>query len=97
MERAEAEAHFGRGIYELVASWAEEEEEGRAPSGPRAQASSTTPSSLVRVVRIPDWDASVCPTRHVETTGAIGTIRVEAVTFDETRKQIRIEFGLAAQ
>lgn len=50
--------------------------------------------SLVRVVRIPDWEASVCPRRHVESTGAIGAIKVETVSFLAARNELEISFRL---
>jgi Ser-tRNA(Ala) deacylase AlaX len=74
MERAEAEAHFGKGIYDLAAS----NEEG----------------AMVRIVRIPEWDASICSRKHVESTADIGAIEVKTAKFDDTRKHIELEFIL---
>jgi alanyl-tRNA synthetase len=76
MERAEAEGHFGKGIYDL-----------ETPA-------EDAPSSLVRVVRIPEWDTSVCSRRHTETTGEIGAIKLGEATLDAGRKQVRLDFSL---
>ncbi len=50
--------------------------------------------SLVRVVRIPDWDACVCRMRHVESTAMIGAIRLEAGAFDGASKEQELRFKL---
>ncbi len=50
--------------------------------------------SLVRVVRIPDWDACVCTRKHVESTGLIGAIQLEGGAFDRASKEQELRFRL---
>lgn len=49
---------------------------------------------LLKMVRIPEWDAGYCLQAHVESTGSIGAIRVDAARFDEARKEVELRFHL---
>jgi alanyl-tRNA synthetase len=49
---------------------------------------------LLRIVRIQDWEASYCPSAHLESTGSIGAIRVDGATFDAASKEVVVRFHL---
>jgi Ser-tRNA(Ala) deacylase AlaX len=49
---------------------------------------------LLKMVRIPDWDASCCSRAHVEGTGSIGALKIDLLTFDEGRRELEITFRL---
>jgi Ser-tRNA(Ala) deacylase AlaX len=74
MDREEAQAHFGEGIYDLY--------------GP-------ADSTRLKMVRIPDWEASACTRPHVESTGSIGAIKVDSAAFDQRMKEVELRFHLA--
>ncbi len=73
MDRAEAEAHFGKGIYDFH------------PEGE---------GGLLRMVRIPDWEASSCRRPHTQSTKEIGALRFERASFDDSKKELELEFRL---
>ncbi len=50
--------------------------------------------ALLKIARIPDWDASCCPQAHVETTGSIGAIRIDGAAFDDAAKELALRFHL---
>lgn len=50
--------------------------------------------TLLKMVRIPDWEASYCPRAHVESTGSIGAIRIDRAAFDERGKEVELRFHL---
>jgi len=49
---------------------------------------------LLNIVRIPDWDASCCTQKHVESTVSIGAIRVDGAVFDAVRNEVELRFHL---
>jgi alanyl-tRNA synthetase len=49
---------------------------------------------LLSIVRIPDWEASCCTEKHVETAGAIGAIRIDGAAFDGSAKEVELRFHL---
>jgi alanyl-tRNA synthetase len=75
MERGEAEAHFGLGIYDL------------APT--------SSASGLLRIARIPEWEASCCSSRHVESTGSIGRLSVDGTQYDGSTKETELRFHIS--
>jgi len=50
--------------------------------------------ALLNIVRIPDWDASCCNQKHVESTGSIGAMRIDGTTFDEGGRELELRFHL---
>jgi Ser-tRNA(Ala) deacylase AlaX len=46
------------------------------------------------MVRAPDWEASCCTRRHVHSTGEIGAIRLGKIRFDDSKKELEVEFHL---
>jgi len=50
--------------------------------------------TLLKIVRIPDWEASCCPQAHVESTGSIGAIRIDGAAFDAQEKELELRFHL---
>lgn len=55
------------------------------------------PASVTRLklVRIPDWNVNCCVERHVETTAAIGRIKLERARFRKSRKELELEFHIS--
>ena len=53
--------------------------------------------SLLRVVRIPDWNVNCCGEKHVENTSEIGEIRLEGVRFRNNKQLLEISFRLLDQ
>jgi Ser-tRNA(Ala) deacylase AlaX len=49
---------------------------------------------LLKMLRIPDWDASCCSRAHVDGTGSIGALKLELLTFDEARRELELTFRL---
>ena len=49
---------------------------------------------LLKMVRIPDWDASCCSRAHVDGTGSIGALKIELLTFDDARRELELTFRL---
>ncbi len=74
MDRQEAEAHFGTGIYDLTPA-------------PEAGA-------LLKIVRIPEWEASFCLRPHAESAGSIGAIRIDGADYDDRAKELTLRFHL---
>jgi alanyl-tRNA synthetase len=50
--------------------------------------------ALLKIVRIPEWDAGYCLRAHVESTGSIGAMRVDGARFDEARRETELRFHL---
>ena len=50
--------------------------------------------ALLSMVRIPDWEASCCSQAHVQSTGSIGAIRIDAAAFDDARRELELRFHL---
>jgi alanyl-tRNA synthetase len=50
--------------------------------------------TLLKIVRIPDWEASCCPQAHVESTGSIGAIKLDDAAFDAEGKELDLRFHL---
>jgi alanyl-tRNA synthetase len=71
-----------------------QEAEGHFGSGIYDLAPAPETETLLRMVRIPDWDAGYCLQAHVESTGSIGAIRVDGARFDEARKEVELRFHL---
>ena len=53
--------------------------------------------SLLRIVRIPDWNVNCCGEKHVENTSEIGEIRLEGVRFRNNKQLLEISFRLLNQ
>ena len=71
-----------------------QEAEGHFGTGIYDLSPTPGPGELLRMVRIPDWEASCCPRAHVEGTGSIGALRVDGGTLDGARKEAVIRFHL---
>lgn len=54
------------------------------------------PSSAtrLRIVRIPDWNINCCMEAHLESTSQVGRIRLGALRFRNSRKELELEFDL---
>jgi alanyl-tRNA synthetase len=55
------------------------------------------PASVTRLklVRIPDWNVNCCVERHLETTAAIGRVKLERTRFRNSRKELELEFRVS--
>jgi alanyl-tRNA synthetase len=51
--------------------------------------------SMLKIVRIPDWNVNCCVERHVESTALIGPIRLGRARFRKSRRELELEFELA--
>jgi len=50
--------------------------------------------SLLKIVRIPDWNVNCCREKHVENTSQIGEIHIEGVRFRNSKQLLEISFHL---
>src|SRR5438445_12996089 len=53
--------------------------------------------SLLKIVRIPDWNVNCCREKHVENTSQIGEIHIEGVRFRSNKRLLEISFRLLNQ
>jgi alanyl-tRNA synthetase len=51
--------------------------------------------TLLKIVRIPDWNINCCNERHVDNTAEIGRIRLGKPRFRNSKRELEIEFDLA--
>ncbi|HME19515.1 MAG TPA: alanyl-tRNA editing protein [Nitrososphaerales archaeon] len=51
--------------------------------------------TMLKIVRIPDWNLNCCVERHVESTSLVGPIRLGRTRFRKSRKELEVEFELA--
>ena len=51
--------------------------------------------TMLKIVRIPDWNINCCVERHVDSTALIGPIRLGRSRFRKARKELEVEFELA--
>jgi Ser-tRNA(Ala) deacylase AlaX len=49
---------------------------------------------LLRMVSIPEWEASSCARRHVQSTGEVGPLEFEHVHFDDSKKMLEVQLRL---
>ncbi|MDE1858024.1 MAG: alanyl-tRNA editing protein [Thaumarchaeota archaeon] len=52
--------------------------------------------TLLKIVRIPDWNINCCNERHVDNTAEIGRIRLGKPRFRNSKRELEIEFDLEA-
>jgi alanyl-tRNA synthetase len=78
----------------LEFSMERQEAEGHFGTGIYDLAPGPGAESLLRMVRIPDWEAAYCLRAHLDSTGSIGAMRVDAARFDEARKELELKFHL---
>jgi|SRR5437870_13057347 len=53
--------------------------------------------SLLRIVRIPDWNVNCCREKHVENTSQVGEIQLQGVRFRNNKRLLEISFHLLNQ
>ncbi|MDG6900426.1 MAG: alanyl-tRNA editing protein [Nitrososphaerota archaeon] len=51
--------------------------------------------TILRIVRIPDWNVNCCNQSHVDSTSEVGEIRLGKPRFRNSRRELEIEFDLA--
>jgi len=51
--------------------------------------------TLLKIVRIPDWNINCCNERHVENTLQIGKVTLEKPKFRNAKRELEIGFDLA--
>ena len=51
--------------------------------------------TLLKIVRIPDWNINCCNERHVDSTSEVGRIRLGRPRFRSAKRELEIEFDLA--
>jgi len=50
--------------------------------------------TLLRIVRIPDWNINCCNMEHVDSTLQVGRIKLETPRFRNSRKELELGFDL---
>lgn len=50
--------------------------------------------TLLKIVRIPDWNINCCNERHVDNTVQIGRIRLGKPRFRNSKKELEVEFDI---
>jgi alanyl-tRNA synthetase len=50
--------------------------------------------TLLKIVRIPDWNINCCNERHVENTLQLGNVRLEKPRFRNSKRELEIGFEL---
>jgi alanyl-tRNA synthetase len=53
--------------------------------------------TILKIVRIPDWNINCCNHEHVDNTSEIGKIRLGKPRFRNSKRELEIEFDLAEQ
>ena len=51
--------------------------------------------TILRIVRIPDWNVNCCNQSHVDNTAQIGRIRLGKPRFRNAKGELEVEFDLA--
>jgi len=51
--------------------------------------------TILKIVRIPDWNINCCNHKHVDSTSEIGKIKVGKPRFRNSKRELEIEFDLA--
>jgi alanyl-tRNA synthetase len=51
--------------------------------------------TMLKIVRIPDWNVNCCIERHVENTSQVGRIRLGKIRFRKSRRELEIEYQVA--
>jgi alanyl-tRNA synthetase len=51
--------------------------------------------TILKIVRIPDWNINCCDERHVENTLMIGKVKLEKPRFRNAKRELEIGFDLA--
>ena len=69
-----------------------EEAEGHFGKGIHGFTSVREEGILLRMVRIPDWEASSCRRRHVQSTAEVGQLRFDRIQFDDSKKELELQF-----
>ena len=50
--------------------------------------------TLLRIVRIPDWNVNCCQERHLDSTSHVGRIKLETPRFRNSKKELEVGFDL---
>ncbi|HKT21078.1 MAG TPA: alanyl-tRNA editing protein [Nitrososphaerales archaeon] len=50
--------------------------------------------SLLKIVRIPDWNINCCNERHVDSTSEVGRLRLGKPRFRNSKRELEFEFDL---
>ena len=51
--------------------------------------------TILKIVRIPDWNINCCNQGHVDSTAEIGRVKLGKPRFRNSRRELEIEFDLA--
>ena len=51
--------------------------------------------TILKIVRIPDWNINCCNQSHVDSTAEIGEVRLEKPRFRHAKRELEIEFDLS--
>ncbi|QQG48625.1 MAG: alanyl-tRNA editing protein [archaeon] len=50
--------------------------------------------TMLRLVRIPDWNVNCCNEKHVDSTAAVGRVRLGAARYRNAKGEVEVEFDL---
>jgi len=51
--------------------------------------------TILKIVRIPEWNINCCNQSHVDNTGEIGRVKLGKARFRNAKRELEIEFNLA--
>ena len=51
--------------------------------------------TILKLVRIPEWNINCCNQSHVDSTGEIGRVKLGKARFRNAKRELEIEFDLA--
>jgi alanyl-tRNA synthetase len=50
--------------------------------------------TMLKIVRIPEWNINCCDHRHVENTSQVGRLKLGGTRFRNSKRELEIEFDL---
>ena len=53
-----------------------------------------TSVTMLKLVKIPEWDVACCGERHVESTSLVGPVKVSRARFRNSKKELEVDFEL---
>jgi alanyl-tRNA synthetase len=97
LQRIEKEANRKVGEGTEILEFEMERQEAENHFGDQIYDLFPIPASVtrLRLVRIPDWNVNCCAEKHLETTAAIGRVKLERTRFRNSRKELELEFRVS--
>ena len=97
MARVEQAANQKIGEGAEVLEFEMEKEEAEAHFGNDIYDLFPVPSgvTILKIVRIPDWNINCCTQGHVDSTAEVGGVRLGKTRFRNSKRELEVEFDLA--